>query len=76
MALALVKPDLAVTGGDCELLRGGGTRWMVAPSTGVWKIALRGALGRVGQPGCQEREFDNTVKKIITVGLLCTSLCV
>lgn len=42
VALALTKPDLGVIGGDCELLLGGGTRWRVASSTGVWKIALRG----------------------------------
>lgn len=40
MALALLKPDLGVTGGACELLGGEekGAWWR--PALGVWKIAL------------------------------------
>lgn len=42
MALALAKPDLGVTGGDCELLRGEESGGWWRPAPGVWKIALRG----------------------------------
>lgn len=60
---ALSQPDLGVTGGDCELSAGRNGVDGGAQRPGVWEIARRGALRRVGQLNCREREFGNTVKE-------------